>query len=95
MGFTAFDSETEPILDPSIGEIEFRRKGWSKTSDSFNEVIKSHQCSDQELGIIDSSPKYMKPRQDSFEYVKVYRKKFRCIDEKDRFISGNFNTVNA
>ena len=37
----------------------------------------------------------MRPRQDSFDYVKLYRKKFQCIDEKDRFISGNFNTVNA
>ena len=37
----------------------------------------------------------MRPREDSYDYVKLYRKKFRCIDEKDRFISGNFNTVNA
>ena len=37
----------------------------------------------------------MKPRQDSFDYVKLYRKKLRCIDEKDRFISGNFSTSNA
>ena len=37
----------------------------------------------------------MKPRQDSYEYIKLYRKKFRCMDEKDRVISGNFNTVNA
>ena len=37
----------------------------------------------------------MWPRQDSVDYVNLYRKKFRCIDEKDRFISGNFNTVNA
>ena len=37
----------------------------------------------------------MKPREDSIEYVKLYQKKFRCIEEKDRYISGNFNTVNA
>ena len=37
----------------------------------------------------------MKPREDSFAYVSLYRKKFRCLDEKDRFISGNFNTINA
>ena len=37
----------------------------------------------------------MKPREDAFEYVKLYQKKFRCIEEKDRYISGNFNTVNA
>ena len=37
----------------------------------------------------------MTPRQDSYDYVKLFRKKFRCMDEKDRFISGNFNTVNA
>ena len=37
----------------------------------------------------------MKPREDSYNYVKLFRKKFRCIDEKDRFISGNYNTANA
>ena len=37
----------------------------------------------------------MRPRQDSIAYVKLYRKKLHCIDEKDRFISGNFNTVNT
>ena len=37
----------------------------------------------------------MQPREDSFAFVMLYRKKFRCIDEKDRFISGNFNTKSA
>ena len=37
----------------------------------------------------------MRPRQDSFDFVKLYQKKFQCLDEKDRFISGNFNTGNA
>ena len=27
--------------------------------------------------------------------MKYQSKNFRCIDEKDRFISGNYNTVNA
>ena len=81
MGFTAFNSETEPILDPSIGELIFRRKGWSVTSDSVNDVLETHMCSEEELGLTGSSPKYMKPRQDSYEYVKLYRKKFRCLDD--------------
>ena len=37
----------------------------------------------------------MRPREDSYDFVKLYRKKFKCLDEKDRFLSGNFNTVNA
>ena len=68
--------------------------GWTLTS-LYDEIIPTHMCSEKELGLIDSSPKYMRPRQDSYDYVKLYRKKFRCIKEKDRFISGNFNTMNA
>ena len=91
MGFTNYDGETEPILDPSIGELEFWRVQWSSTE--ANDVkIPSHECSEEELGLIESSPKYMRPRQDSYDFVKLYRKKFRCLDEKDRYISGNFNT---
>ena len=67
---------------------------WSKTS-LTSEIIETHQCSEQELGLLASSPKYMRPREDSFAYVSLYRKKFRCLDEKDRYISGNFNTINA
>ena len=37
----------------------------------------------------------MTPRQDSYDFVKLYRKKFQCLDEKERFISGNFNTANG
>ena len=95
MAFTAYDDETEPTLDPSIGEVQFRRVAWSKT-DFSNTVIPSHQCSEEELGLSEEpSAKYMKPRKDSYDFVKLYRKKFQCIDEKDRFISGNFNTINT
>ena len=83
MAFTSYDEETEPILDPSIGELIFKRVEWSKTN-WFAKEIKTHECSEEELGLVGSSPKYMKPRQDSFDFVKLYRKKFRCIDEKDR-----------
>ena len=94
MAFTDYDDETEPILDPSIGELEFIRVKWSKTEYSYT-TIPSHYCSEQELGLLGSSPKYMRPRQDSVDFVKLYSKKFRCIDEKDRHMSGNFNTVNT
>ena len=32
VGLTDFDNESEPILDPSIGEIVFSRSFWTKTT---------------------------------------------------------------
>ena len=69
VGFTAYDDETEPTLDPSIGEVQFRRVAWSKT-DFSNTIIPSHPCSDEELGLSEEpSHKYMKPRKDSYAFV--------------------------
>ena len=38
----------------------------------------------------------MAPRADnSLGYIELYRKKFVCIDEKDRWVRGNWNSVSA
>ena len=37
----------------------------------------------------------MTPRIDTIEYASLYQRKFRCLDEKDLYIRGNFNTANT
>ena len=55
IGFTAFDSETEDILDPSYGKITFMKYEWGEreSGDYFSEYteIPSHTCTKEELGI--------------------------------------------
>ena len=55
----------------------------------------SHVCSPEELGLQGDNPKYMEPRPDNLDYVELYQKKFLCLDESDRYVSGNFNTKKA
>ena len=53
--FTAYDSETEYILDPSYGRITFSRYEWGEEENgdyfvNFDE-LPSHVCNKEELGI--------------------------------------------
>ena len=53
--FTAYDSETENILDPSYGRITFNRYAWGIREDNeffvTIEEIPSHTCTEKELGL--------------------------------------------
>ena len=53
--FTAFDSETEDILDPSYGKLAFVRYEWGETEDGeyfYNlDEIPSHTCTKEELAL--------------------------------------------
>ena len=55
MAFTAYDSETEEILDPSYGRISFSRYEWGirENGDYFVnfDELPMHTCSREELGI--------------------------------------------
>ena len=57
--FTAYDNETEPILDPSYGELVFKHCYWGKLNEdgeyeAARERIKSqHTCTSDELGFGD------------------------------------------
>ena len=54
-GVTGIDSERESIIDPRIAELKFEYLGWNITPDGeatvSNEIISSHPCTDEELGI--------------------------------------------
>ena len=71
--------------------MSFFRTAWS-TTDYSNVEIKTHACTAKELGLEQNDRKYMKPNKDSYNFIKLYQKKFLCIDEEDRYIYGNFYT---
>ena len=55
VAFTAYDDETEDILDPTYGNVAFRNYEWGPTPDggffeNFDE-IPSHTCTKEELGM--------------------------------------------
>ena len=55
MAFTAYDNEMDQILDPSIGELVFTAHQWGNDEDEnvfYDDIVlKSHQCSKEELGL--------------------------------------------
>ena len=83
------------MLPPEIGRLQFIRNQWSSTDFSYVE-IESHTCTPKELGLEESNDgKYMKPTKASYNFVKLYQKKFLCINEEDRFVRGNFQSEAA
>ena len=59
VGFTAYDSNREEILEPEIGEIIFNLYSWGPEPDgtykSERVQIPHHNCSPEELGISENS----------------------------------------
>ena len=98
LAFTAYDEETEYILDPSYGNIVFIREAWGEKENgeyywTFDE-IPSHTCTKEELGFGDNSNKsrFMPIPDDQVGLVKKYQKKFKCLSPEYLKISGNANS---
>ena len=51
--FTAYDSETEPIDDPTYGDLTMEYYGWGYEGalSTKNTPLGTHRCSDEELGL--------------------------------------------
>ena len=97
---TAYDSVEESIEVPEkYGELVIEHYGWGNegiTSNSSDGRLQFHHCSDEELGIVRGPNTLVYPVfQNDLEQVKVWRKKFKCIDPKDLVIWGNYNSVKA
>ena len=78
MAFTAYDSETEPILDPSYGRIVFNSYQWGDTDKEGNYLpteikeIETHTCSSEELGLQGDTSSFYQIRESSIPNVRNY-----------------------
>ena len=97
-GFMGYDGKSEPIDDPTIGEVVFKNYQWGENPDgstfSYREQIKSHRCTKEELGL-DKKTKNttMFPVSDNFTNdLGVYYKRLYCPNKEDLVIFGDFNT---
>ena len=61
VAFTGYDNEQEYALPPEIGELTFQKYGWGLQENGesiiYREDIKTHICTDEELGINDDNSK--------------------------------------
>ena len=98
-GLTEYDSNPEVIEVPEkYGELIIAHHRWGNLSKQSWELrnLDAHYCSDQELGIVPGDETLIYPTYErSREEVQVYRRKFKCIEERDMMIWGDFNSAKA
>lgn len=108
VAFVAYDSNPEPILDPSIGELVFKAYQWGPDPSNPNIVysgrteIPSHPCSREELGLDrdrdearDSESKFFSIAPSNLRDVDFYHKSYRCVDTEEMRVHGNLNSKAA
>ena len=100
--FTAFDSETEYILDASYGELVFMHYFWGiqengEYAAGRRRLKTIHNCTQDELGLSEdaSTSKFFKTSKQNRDIINTYTKKFVCADESEMEVFGDFNSDNA
>ena len=95
---TEYDSNTEIVEEERYGELVIEHYGWGygEGIGSGSQAIDYHWCSDEELGIVPGPNTVIYPIVESaMNEVKTYRKKFKCINNEDLVIWGDYNSAKA
>ena len=105
LAFTAYDTETEPILDPSYGRIVFNAFTWGGLDENGDFIpstmneIETHTCSPEELGLLENSNSensaFMPINEKNKPTVQMYQKKFLCVDKEEMKLYGDYNSDKA
>ena len=100
-GITAYDSVTESIEDPTIGQIEAMYVTWG-IEPGFSgvkyEPLGIHTCTKEELGLDeenrDNTTRFNPIHHNSYNDTSYYSKKLKCFDDKLQ-IQGDYNSYKA
>ena len=95
---TEYDSNTEIIEEEKYGELIIEHFGWGYEEGigSGSNQIENHYCTDEELGLTQGPETIIYPIYDSsVGEVMTYRKKFKCINNDDLVIWGDYNSAKA
>ena len=104
MAFTGYDNEEEWILPREIGTLMFQSYEWGPDENGqFGFKFKNlttHICTEEELGLNDNKKdpnhgQFFKIHDQSLINVKLYRKKFLCIDKEEMRLYGDYNSLAA
>ena len=91
---TEYDSNTEIIEEARYGELIVEQYGWGDGNFEGTRDLDYHYCTDEELGITPGPNTEMFPifEKSTDEFLR-YRKKFKCVDPKDRVIWGDYSSA--
>ena len=91
---TNYDDETEPLYDSRYGDLTLEHHGWdSLRLETSSTALPTHSCSDEELGL-DANAEFP-IFAGSFNEVKTWKKKFRCTNNENLVIYGDYNSPKA
>ena len=98
-GLTAYDSNQEPIEDQSYGQLKAYYKTWGMPGDPPGvnwQEMPTKPCSRGQLGLSDSddgdSSLFFPVHRNSEYDIGYYNKKFKCVEEKNLRIQGDYNS---
>lgn len=101
VGFSPYDSSTEPLLEKKYGEFKFMRSSWGKDENDKvywrNEEIPSHICTREELGLdpSENGSNFLPIKPVHISEISSHQKKLRCIDKDELIVSGHYNSATA
>ena len=94
---TEYDSNTEIIEEARYGELIIEQYGWGGEATYVGSTdLDYHYCTDEELGITPGPNTEIFPlfEASTDEFLR-YRKKFKCVDKKDRVIWGDYSSAST
>ena len=97
-GITAYDSNPDPIEDPSYGVMKAYKKRWGFGGGSEIWELPTRDCTDAELhvnGQSDPNSLFFKPHKNSVKDLAFYSKKFKCLQTDKIELQGDYNSAKA
>ena len=99
-GITAYDSNAEPIEDPSYGVLKPYYKSWGiKEGGGVDfEELPIRNCTTQELHVgdeTDANSDFFIPHPNSQKDLDFYYKKLKCLDVEKINVQGDYNSPKA
>ena len=99
---TAYDSETEPIEDPEVGEIKFYLKQWDVENIDAAESIQfieipTRPCIKDDFAEYNSESPLFYPNKDGSKAdMDIHRKKMKCVDrDQELLMYGRYESQAA
>mmetsp|Transcript_32021 Transcript_32021/g.42437 ORF Transcript_32021/g.42437 Transcript_32021/m.42437 type:complete len:171 (+) Transcript_32021:114-626(+) len=96
---TNYDSNRTITESKEYGELLIEHYGWGNEALGYSygsHRLNNHICTDQELGFDRTEKTRIYPVFDrSQAEVDIYRNKFKCVDEEDMVIWGDYNSAMA
>ena len=95
---TGYDEAMGNNDDPKYGELIFNNFGWGneEANTLANAQLEAHPCSDEELGLVKGPNTLFYPTwESSVNELKAYKQNFKCMQNSNPVMWGDYNSQKA